>query len=84
MSARRTKASRRAAFRRANTIPVPPIVCHFDARPFLRASRALARAFERAARAFLAMLRTVVAGEAFDAGQLVALRPDGRAYRAVR
>ncbi len=53
---RRTKASRRAAFRRANTIPTPPIVWRFDARPFLRAARRLARAFRRAARATYRML----------------------------
>lgn len=47
---RHTKASRRAAFRRANTIPTPPVVWRFDVRPFQRGVRAFVRAFRRAAR----------------------------------
>lgn len=77
---RRTKASRREAFRRANTIPTPPIVWRFDVRPFLRAMRALAEAFECATRA----LCRLVAGEALRPGQMVTLGADGRVYRAVR
>ena len=59
---RRTKASRRAAFRRANTIPAPPVGWGFDVRPVLRGVRAFVRAFRRAARVmYRAVLRALAA-----------------------
>lgn len=47
---RHTKASRRAAFRRANIVTIPaPTWLAFDGRAFMRATRKVARAFDRAA-----------------------------------
>lgn len=79
MSARRTKASRRAAFRRHLALPR------------LQASL---RDLHRAADAFFGVVGVpymaashpvvMVAGESLDAGQLVTRGADGRVYRAVR
>lgn len=65
---RRTKASRRAAFRRANTIPASPVALRFDGRSFLRAARRVVQAFERAGRLlYLAVRRRLADGPPYFA-----------------
>lgn len=97
MSARRTKASRREAFRWHCALPVRYTgASTAEGRRFIEALRSdgaavwvlpdgrisvVPRAHAQTVNLTIGY-STAVAGEALDAGQLVALAADGRAYRA--